>query len=59
MPLPKEWNELRRRQFEHIRESLVRQGRTWEKATELAARTVNKQRRLAGETQTTTAARRR
>lgn len=52
MPLPKEWNELRRRQFEHVRESLLAQGRTWEKATELAARTVNKQRRQAGEATT-------
>jgi hypothetical protein len=49
VPLPKEWSPTRRRQFEHVRESLLRQGRTWEKATEIAARTVNKQRREAGE----------
>jgi hypothetical protein len=50
VPLPKEWSATRRRQFEHVRESLVARGRTWEKATEIAARTVNKQRREAGET---------
>ena len=49
MPLPREWSPLRQRQFEHVRESLLKQGRSWEKATEIAARTVNKQRREAGE----------
>jgi hypothetical protein len=41
---------LRRRQFEHIRASLIARGRTPEKAAELAARTVNKARTAAGET---------
>ena len=50
MPLPKAWSPLRRRQYEHIRESLLAQGRTPEKASEIAARTVNKLRRRAGET---------
>ncbi|MCU1374038.1 MAG: hypothetical protein JWO68_1324 [Actinomycetia bacterium] len=51
MPLPKEWSPLRRRQFEHIKASLLAQGRPPEKASEIAARTVNKQRTEAGETQ--------
>ena len=50
MPLPKEWNAVRRRQFEHVRESLLTQGHTYEKATEIAARTVNKERAEHGET---------
>jgi hypothetical protein len=41
---------LRRRQFEHIKASLIAQGRTPDKAAELAARTVNKARTAAGET---------
>jgi hypothetical protein len=49
MPLPRTWSALPKRQFEHIKASLVAQGRTPEKAAELAARTVNKARRAAGE----------
>lgn len=49
MPLPSTWTATRRRQFEHIKASLIAQGRTPEKAAELAARTVNKHRREGGE----------
>ena len=52
MPLPAAWSPLRQRQFEHIKASLLAQGRTPEKAAEIAARTVNKLRRRAGETVT-------
>jgi hypothetical protein len=40
----------RERQYEHIKDSYQDRGRSEDKAEELAARTVNKQRREAGET---------
>ena len=46
----KAWSDKRERQFEHIKESYEERGRSEEKAEELAARTVNKDRREAGET---------
>ena len=52
MPLPRTWSALRKRQFEHVKASLVAQGRTPEKAAEIAARTVNKERARAGESRT-------
>jgi hypothetical protein len=39
----------RARQYEHIKESLLEQGRSEELAEEIAARTVNKERARAGE----------
>ena len=42
----------RARQYEHIKESAKRQGRSTKRAKEIAAATVNKQRRQAGETKT-------
>ena len=39
----------RARQYEHIKESLLEQGRREETAEEIAARTVNKERARAGE----------
>ena len=48
--MPRPWSEKRERQFEAIKESYRQRGRSEEKAEELAARTVNKARRLAGET---------
>ena len=44
------WNDKRERQYEHIKKSELERGRSTEKAKEMAARTVNKQRREAGET---------
>ena len=44
------WSPKRERQYEHIRESEREAGRSTEKAEEIAARTVNKQRSQAGET---------
>jgi hypothetical protein len=41
----------RKRQYEHIKESARKSGRG-KRASEIAARTVNKQRRKAGETKT-------
>ena len=40
----------RARQYEHIKESAKKQGRSTARAKEIAAATVNKQRREAGET---------
>jgi plasmid stabilization system protein ParE len=49
---PKAWNEKRERQYEHIRESLEERGASEDKAEEIAARTVNKERARAGEAKT-------
>ena len=46
----KAWSAKRERQYEHIKESEKKQGRSTERAKEIAARTVNKQRSQAGET---------
>jgi hypothetical protein len=40
----------RARQYEHIKESAKKSGRSTKRAKEIAAATVNKQRRQAGET---------
>jgi hypothetical protein len=48
--MPKAWSNKRERQYEHIKESEKEQGRSTGRAKEIAARTVNKQRREAGET---------
>ena len=44
------WSDERERQYEHIEESAKRRGRTTSRAKEIAARTVNKERRQKGET---------
>jgi plasmid stabilization system protein ParE len=44
------WSDKRERQYEHIKESELDQGRSPDRAEEIAARTVNKQRAEAGET---------
>jgi hypothetical protein len=46
-------SEKRKRQYEHIKESAQKRGRSTKRAKEIAARTVNKQRREAGQTRTT------
>jgi hypothetical protein len=43
------WSAKRERQYEHIKETLLEQGRGEDKAEEIAARTVNKERARAGE----------
>src|SRR6187401_444505 len=43
------WSEKRERQYEHIKEGLLDRGRTEDVASEIAARTVNKERARAGE----------
>jgi hypothetical protein len=44
------WSAKRERQYEHIKESEKEQGRSTDRAEEIAARTVNKQRAQSGET---------
>ena len=46
----KAWSDKRERQYEHIKESYEERGRSPDKAEEIAARTVNKERTEAGET---------
>jgi hypothetical protein len=43
------WSAKRERQYEHIKESLIEEGRSEEEAEEIAGRTVNKERARAGE----------
>ncbi len=44
------WSAKRQRQYEHIKES-EKKGRSTKRAKEIAARTVNKERAHAGETE--------
>jgi plasmid stabilization system protein ParE len=48
--MPRSWSDKRERQYEHIKDSYEDRGRPEDKAEELAARTVNKERSQAGET---------
>jgi hypothetical protein len=43
------WSAKRERQYDHIKEGLLEQGRSEDTAEEIAARTVNKERARAGE----------
>jgi len=43
------WSKKRERQYEHIKEGLLDRGDSEDKAEEIAARTVNKERARAGE----------
>ena len=43
------WSDKRERQYEHIRDGLLERGESEDKAEEIAARTVNKERARAGE----------
>lgn len=43
------WSPKRERQYEHIKDSLLDRGSSEDKAEEIAARTVNKERARAGE----------
>jgi hypothetical protein len=45
----KAWSNKRERQYEHVKESVKKQGAPTEKAKEIAARTVNKERARSGE----------
>lgn len=48
--MPRKWSAKDERQYEHIRQSVVKRGKGRSRAEEIAARTVNKQRRSEGRT---------
>jgi hypothetical protein len=45
------WSKKRERQYEHIKDGLTERGRDEDTAEEIAARTVNKERARAGESE--------
>lgn len=49
---PRAWSTKRERQYQHIRDGLLERGTGEDKAEEIAARTVNKERARAGEART-------
>ena len=51
----KAWSNKRERQYEHIKDSEQKQGRSTKRAKEIAARTVNKERARAGESRSASA----
>lgn len=48
--MPDAWSDKEERQYEHIKESARKRGKSPARAREIAARTVNKQRRKQGKT---------
>ena len=46
------WSDKRERQYEHIKEGLEERGRSEKEAKSIAARTTNKERARAGESET-------
>lgn len=49
--MPKAWSDKEERQYEHIKDSSRKRGESLKRAKEIAARTVNKERREEGKTQ--------
>src|SRR5690348_7740114 len=47
--MPESWSAKRERQYEHVKDSERKQGRSEKRAKEIAARTVNKARAQSGE----------
>jgi hypothetical protein len=47
--MPKAWSAKRERQYEHVKESEKKQGRSTKRAKQIAAATVNKERARKGE----------
>ncbi|MEU1983261.1 plasmid stabilization protein [Nocardia sp. NPDC019395] len=50
--MPKEWTAKQERQYEHIKDSAQDRGTGTKRATEIAARTVNKNRAQSGQSKT-------
>lgn len=48
--MPEAWSDKDERQYEHVRDSELERGRSQDRAKEVAARTVNRQRREEGRT---------
>lgn len=51
--MPRRWTAKDERQYEHIKESQLDEGVQYDQAQEIAARTVNKRRRVEGRTPNT------
>jgi len=47
--MPRAWSDKRERQYTHVKQSELEQGKSEEVAEEIAARTVNKERARVGE----------
>lgn len=52
--MPESWSDKDERQYEHVKQSELDRGKSQDKAEEIAARTVNKQRRKEGRTENAT-----
>ena len=52
--MPKAWTKKDERQYDHVKESETKRGRSTKRAKEIAARTVNKNRSSEGRTKTQT-----
>lgn len=52
--MPKAWTSKDERQYEHIKQSSKKRGKSTRRAKEIAARTVNKRRRQEGRTENRT-----
>ncbi|MFG3521115.1 plasmid stabilization protein [Nocardia nova] len=50
--MPKEWSAKEERQYEHVKSSARKRGASKDRAAEIGARTVNKNRAQAGKTRT-------
>jgi plasmid stabilization system protein ParE len=50
--MPQSWSNKRERQYEHIKSGAKKRGTSEERAEEIAARTVNKNRAQSGESRT-------
>lgn len=50
--MPKEWTDKQERQYEHIKDSAEDRGASTERAKEIGARTVNKNRAQSGQSKT-------
>ena len=55
--MPQAWSNKDERQYEHIKDSESKQGRSAKRAKQIAAATVNKRRSAEGRTKTTKRAR--
>lgn len=51
--IPKSWNKKDERQYDHVKESEKKRGRSDDRAEEIASATVNKQRKKEGRTKKT------
>jgi hypothetical protein len=52
--MPKSWSKKDERQYEHVKASEKKQGRSAKRAKQIAAATVNKQRKSEGRTKSKT-----